>query len=74
MEIIVYTILGFYAVMHLIMLAGLLNNKRRPPRGDYEPTVSIIICAKDEESCMDDCIRSLLQLNYPREKLEIILV
>ncbi|MFI5211278.1 MAG: glycosyltransferase [Ignavibacteria bacterium] len=74
MEIIVYTILGLYAVMHLIMLAGLLNNKRRPPGGDYEPTVSIIICAKDEESCMDDCIRSLLQLNYPKEKLEIILV
>lgn len=74
MEIASYTIFGFYALIHLIMLAGLLINKRMPAAGDYEPTVSIIICAKDEESCMDDCIRSLLELNYPKDKLEIILV
>jgi cellulose synthase/poly-beta-1,6-N-acetylglucosamine synthase-like glycosyltransferase len=49
-------------------------NTKKPTDNGYEPTVSIVICAKDEEDSMEDCIKSLLTLNYPMEKLEVILV
>jgi cellulose synthase/poly-beta-1,6-N-acetylglucosamine synthase-like glycosyltransferase len=74
MDIIIFSILGFYLLMHFIMLIGLLINSKKPQGSTYEPTVSIIICAKDEEDSIEDCIKSLVDLNYPKDKLEIILV
>ncbi len=74
MDIIVNIILGLYLLMHLIMLFGLLVNSRKAKRSSFEPKVSIVICAKDEEGSIEDCIKSLLDLNYPKEKLEVILV
>ncbi|MEO8513179.1 MAG: glycosyltransferase [Ignavibacteria bacterium] len=74
MVIIVNIILGIYLFMHLIMLFGLLVNSRKAKKSSFEPKVSIVICAKDEESSIEECIKSLLQLNYPKEKLEVILV
>lgn len=38
------------------------------------PFVSIIIPAKNEEKLLRGCISSLHQLNYPKEKIEIIIV
>lgn len=74
MDIIVNILLGLYLIMHLIMLIGLLVNSRKAKHSSYEPKVSIIICAKDEEACIEDCIRSLITLNYPKDKIEAILV
>lgn len=74
MEILIFIILGAYLLTHFIMLAGILNNSKKPVNAAYEPKVSIIICAKDEEESIEDCIISLLNLDYPKEKLEVILV
>ena len=38
------------------------------------PFVSIIIPAKNEEKLLRGCISSLHQLDYPKEKIEIIIV
>jgi cellulose synthase/poly-beta-1,6-N-acetylglucosamine synthase-like glycosyltransferase len=38
------------------------------------PTVSVIIPARNEESVIARCIESLLAADYPRDKLEIIVV
>ncbi len=38
------------------------------------PFISIIIPAKNEEKLIRGCIRSLNQLDYPKEKIEIIIV
>jgi len=74
MEIVIYLILGIYILIHFAMFIGLLVNSKKPSKSAYEPSVSIIICAKDEESCIEDCIKSLLSLDYPKEKLEVVLV
>ena len=74
MEIIVNIILGVYLLMHFIMLLGLLVNSRKVRKSEFEPRVSIIICAKDEEASIEECIKSLLKLNYSPEKMEAILV
>lgn len=75
MDIIVFSIFGIYSLVHLIMFFGLLVNSGKPRNKSlFEPLVSIVICAKDEEDSIEDCIKSLLNLNYPSEKLEIVLV
>lgn len=67
-------ILAVYLLLHLVLLLGLLVNSRKVKRSVYEPSVSVIICAKDEEASIGACIISLLELNYPKDKLEVILV
>jgi cellulose synthase/poly-beta-1,6-N-acetylglucosamine synthase-like glycosyltransferase len=37
-------------------------------------SVSVIVAAKNEEKCIEDCIKSLLKIDYPQDKLQIILV
>ncbi|MCC6865962.1 MAG: glycosyltransferase [Ignavibacteria bacterium] len=73
-DIITNSILFAYLLMHFIMLIGLLINSRKAKRSIFEPKVSVIVCAKDEEFSIEACIKSLLSLNYPAEKLEAILV
>ena len=41
---------------------------------NFEPKVSIVIPAYNEEKNIKDCIKSVLNSNYPKHKLEIILV
>ncbi|MFH1474009.1 MAG: glycosyltransferase family 2 protein [Candidatus Aenigmatarchaeota archaeon] len=36
------------------------------------PTVSLIVPARNEEKVIGKCVRSLLNLDYPRDKLELI--
>lgn len=47
---------------------------RYSARTGYEPTVSIVVAARNEEAKIHRCLESLSQLDYPTEKLEIILV
>ncbi len=41
---------------------------------NFLPTVSVIVAVFNAEKTIEDCLQSLLKLNYPREKLELILV
>nr|HMT11670.1 glycosyltransferase [Ignavibacteria bacterium] len=74
MEIAVFIILSLYLLMHCIMFIGVLVNTQKSPHSKYEPKVSIVICARNEESSIEACILSLLNLNYPKDKLEVLLV
>jgi cellulose synthase/poly-beta-1,6-N-acetylglucosamine synthase-like glycosyltransferase len=41
-------------------------------RGDGEPSVSVIVAAHDEEGVIERRVENLLQLDYPAEKLEVV--
>lgn len=41
-------------------------------KGSYEPRVSIVLSAFNEEKFIGDKIRNLLELDYPAEKIEIL--
>lgn len=41
---------------------------------DYEPTVAFIIPCKNEEKDIGDAVIQCYQVNYPREKVEVIVV
>ena len=67
----VYAYVGYGAVITL-----LARLRPRPVRSDdrYTPTVSLIICAYNEEQVIEEKLANSFALDYPAEKLEIIVV
>lgn len=70
--LLVYTHLGYP------VLLWLLTRPRRGPDGVAEPSetpsVSLIVAAHDEEASIARWVRSALALDYPRERLELVVV
>jgi cellulose synthase/poly-beta-1,6-N-acetylglucosamine synthase-like glycosyltransferase len=65
-----YIYLGYPAI--LMILA-----KSMPApvcKGEYTPTVSILIAAYNEATCIGKTIENKLALDYPRERIEIIVI
>lgn len=64
---------SFYFIEIVIFIIGL--NKKYPKLSfDKLPSVSVIVAARNEEQNILECLKSLAELDYPAEKLEIILV
>ena len=68
--------LGALAWTHVgypLTAAALARGRHRPVRQDeIEPTVTFIVAAHDEELVIEQRIANLLALDYPPEKLEIV--
>lgn len=71
-EIVFLIAIAFYTVQQRIFIKGFRWRLKTNP--DYEPTVTIIVAARNEEKNIRECIESLIKIDYPREKLEIIIV
>lgn len=71
---IVVLFLSVYSYTVFPVLLGILGKLFRNPwnRGDCSPAVTIIISAYNEEKDIEEKVRNALQLDYPEEKLEII--
>jgi cellulose synthase/poly-beta-1,6-N-acetylglucosamine synthase-like glycosyltransferase len=63
-----YTYAGYPLLLALVSAL----NPRKVRRGEFEPTVSIIITAYNEERDLAVKLENTLALDYPRELLEII--
>jgi cellulose synthase/poly-beta-1,6-N-acetylglucosamine synthase-like glycosyltransferase len=46
--------------------------RRAPRKGEYEPTVSVVLSAWNEEDVIKQKIENLLSLDYPSAKMEIL--
>lgn len=68
--IIFYVYIGYPLLVYLL---SLLKNSKIT-KDIYEPQVSLIIPAYNEENCIANSIQNKLNLNYPKDKLEIIVV
>jgi cellulose synthase/poly-beta-1,6-N-acetylglucosamine synthase-like glycosyltransferase len=58
-------------------LIALLASVRPAPalrRHEIEPPVTVLLVVRDEEVHLEDKIRNLLALDYPREKLDVLVV
>ncbi len=72
-EIIFLIISSIYFMSTMIVIIG--ASKTFPKlMEDKLPTISIIVAARNEEENIMECIQSLDKLEYPEEKIEIILV
>jgi cellulose synthase/poly-beta-1,6-N-acetylglucosamine synthase-like glycosyltransferase len=67
--LIAYVYLGYPLVLWL----AAPKSAHPVPRAHQEPTVSVIVAAHNEESCIDAKLRNLLALDYPRNKIEILI-
>jgi cellulose synthase/poly-beta-1,6-N-acetylglucosamine synthase-like glycosyltransferase len=59
------------------MFAGVRNKSKHIPSNEQNielPKFSIIVPAKDEETVIRRCLDGLIELDYPKDKLEIIIV
>ncbi|MFC1513379.1 glycosyltransferase [candidate division KSB1 bacterium] len=63
---------GVYTLFSILLIAGVIVRDKKCL--DITPDVSIIIPARNEEKNLKRCLESLEKLNYPKEKLEIIIV
>jgi 1,2-diacylglycerol 3-beta-glucosyltransferase len=62
-----------YFLQGIMLLVGIART-RYHSGPDYEPAVSIVVAARNEELNIGECLASLTALDYPKEKLEIIIV
>lgn len=82
--ILLYVIFGisvfivFYAMVGYPILLILLDKIKKLPKHkknlDYEPTVTYMITAHNEEKIIEKKLQNSLELDYPKEKLEILVV
>jgi cellulose synthase/poly-beta-1,6-N-acetylglucosamine synthase-like glycosyltransferase len=67
---------GYVAYPLLLCALARLFGRRRGPPGEVDanqlPSVALLIAAYNEQAVIEDRIRNALQLDYPREKLQIV--
>jgi cellulose synthase/poly-beta-1,6-N-acetylglucosamine synthase-like glycosyltransferase len=69
--LIAYTHLGYPLLLRLITDVRRRRKPRRAPTGE-PPSVSLIVAAYDEEEVIADKVANAMALDYPRDRLEII--
>ncbi len=68
LALIAYTYVGYPLL--LVLLSRVINRPiRRDP--EYRPTVTILVCALNEGSIIEEKVRNCLALEYPEGQLEI---
>ena len=72
-ELIFLIFTSIYCIQLVLFLIGALKKFERLDE-EHLPTASIIVAAKNEENNILNCLKSLSELDYPKDKLEIIIV
>ncbi len=69
----IYPVVHSYLLYPFYLLAIKLIYKKGINKDlGCKPTVSVVISAYNEERLIEDCIQSLLNVDYPKEKIEIL--
>ncbi|RJP20788.1 MAG: glycosyltransferase family 2 protein [Deltaproteobacteria bacterium] len=71
---IVYPYFGYPLVLYLFGKLKAVKTSQGMPAGDFTPAVTLLIPAHNEEGTIESKIRNSLSLEYPREKLQIVVV
>lgn len=71
-EIIVLVIISAYFIQSAVFLSAAGRNFQRLPE-DELPTASVIVAVRNEGQNILRCLKSLAKLDYPENKLEIII-
>jgi cellulose synthase/poly-beta-1,6-N-acetylglucosamine synthase-like glycosyltransferase len=67
-----YVYLGYPAALWL--LSRVRPKQPVRPGGDFEPAVSLVVAARNEEQVIAEKVENSLALDYPTDKLEIVVV
>lgn len=67
-----FILFSFLLFIFFVTVISAIKGKKR--YGEFVPRVSIIIPAFNEEKNIEACLNSIKYLNYPKEKIEVIVV
>lgn len=73
-EIILLALTCTYVARVAFFFIGVARENAKWRKAPYHPTVSVIVPARNEEKNLGACIDALLRMDYPSEKLQIIVV
>lgn len=68
--VLVYVYAGYPLLLAILGLAI----RQRPCRPDYFPRISVLIAAYNEQDVIENKIRQTLSLDYPHDKLEVLVL
>jgi glycosyltransferase involved in cell wall biosynthesis len=71
LALIVYTHIGYPLLLRVLVTLG-LGRRQRLPVAPFHPIVSLIVAAHDEEAAIGTKLDDALTLDYPHERLEIV--
>ena len=71
LALVVYTYIGYPAI---IVLISKVYQKKRKINLDYRPTVTWVVPSYNEQDIIADKINNILALEYPADKLDIIII
>jgi len=69
-----YTYLGYGLVLYVLVKIKRLWHKPRRPSGQFEPPVTLVVPAYNEEDYIAQKAKNCLELDYPKEKLRILFI
>jgi len=73
--IVIYTFVGYGFLLFLLVKIKRIFVKEKVFSNQSElPTVTILVAAYNEEDIIEDKIKNTLELDYPKEKLQIIFI
>src|SRR5438094_1920491 len=76
LEVLFWASLGALAwtqVAYPLVAAGLARLRGRPVRkGDFTPTVSVVVAAHNEEGVIERRLENMLALDYPADRVDIV--
>ncbi len=61
----------FLLFIFAVYVVSIFINRKYP---DFQPGISVVIPAYNEEKAIGECLGSVMSSNYPEEKLEVIVV
>ena len=73
--VIMYSYIGYGILLYmLVQLKKIFSRKKSVALPTYEPSVSLVVAAWNEEDFIQAKIDNTLQLEYPEEKLQLIFI
>lgn len=72
--LILFALLVFcFLTFQVIGLTALFMETKSPPKTSHFPFISILVAARNEEYNLQSCLDALLNVNYPRDSMEILI-
>ena len=72
--IVFYSYLGYGILLYLLVKIKLLFKKRKLPVDRFEPPVTLIVSAYNEEGFIKKKIENTFKLQYPKDKIKLIFI
>jgi cellulose synthase/poly-beta-1,6-N-acetylglucosamine synthase-like glycosyltransferase len=69
-----------YLIRHYVFTLTVLRRAKKPEKSDnttnaeFEPTVSILVPARDEEKVIGRLLQRMTELTYPQDKLQVVVI